>query len=275
MLLLAIPAACGPLPAMSGLWSAPCPPGQANLPEITSCAPRAHEAPRVAAPERAAPRCCAVGHLRRAGVHEAPPVDRLCRAEHGHLRVRGPAPGGPVRSDEGVIQHRQSEPAPTDCKSCRGPAAEVSRQTLSRRRVGSQGGQAVVHQARIYESLDQATIDCASRVGFHRWVGQGSPGEGGSRPRVAVGVDALIAREGDLPGAAVSATSRPPGAPKVALVFGREDTGLTDSDLRHCDTLCSLPCGRLCESLSLSHCVTAVLARLFEVRTAGTPTPGS
>ena len=69
--------------------------------------------------------------------------------------------------------------------------------------------------------------------------------------------------------------ARPPGAPKVALVFGREDTGLTDSDLRHCDTLCSLPCGRLCESLSLSHCVTAVLARLFEVRTAGTPTPGS
>lgn len=56
------------------------------------------------------------------------------------------------------------------------------------------------------------------------------------------------------------------GTHKVALVFGREAEGLTDVEVARCSVACSIPMGRLQESLSLSHAVALVLGQLYERR---------
>ncbi|KAK3261316.1 hypothetical protein CYMTET_29773 [Cymbomonas tetramitiformis] len=63
--------------------------------------------------------------------------------------------------------------------------------------------------------------------------------------------------EGDLSG---SRTGR------VALVFGREEAGLFQEEVEICDATCSIPMGRLQESMSLSHAVNIVLWQLFQAR---------
>ncbi|KAI3438206.1 hypothetical protein D9Q98_000643 [Chlorella vulgaris] len=55
---------------------------------------------------------------------------------------------------------------------------------------------------------------------------------------------------------------------RLALVFGREVSGLTAAEVDMCDATLSIPIGRLQESLSLSHAVSVVLSRLFEARSA-------
>lgn len=55
---------------------------------------------------------------------------------------------------------------------------------------------------------------------------------------------------------------------RVALVFGREELGLSDDEVDACDLVCSIPIGRLQESLSLSHAVTITLSSLFQQRLA-------
>ena len=53
---------------------------------------------------------------------------------------------------------------------------------------------------------------------------------------------------------------------KVALVFGREESGLTESELSLCTHSCSIPTGTLQPSLNLSHAVCVILAQLYEQR---------
>lgn len=57
-----------------------------------------------------------------------------------------------------------------------------------------------------------------------------------------------------------------PAAGVTALVFGREESGLLETELRLCSHACSLPSGRLQPSLNLSHAVAVVLSQLFERR---------
>jgi tRNA C32,U32 (ribose-2'-O)-methylase TrmJ len=57
---------------------------------------------------------------------------------------------------------------------------------------------------------------------------------------------------------------------KLALVFGREESGLLQAEIDGCDWACSIPIGRLQESLSLSHAVSLVLSHLFERRISST-----
>ena len=54
----------------------------------------------------------------------------------------------------------------------------------------------------------------------------------------------------------------------VALVFGREESGLTAMELSLCTHSCSIPSGLVQPSLNLSHAVCVVLAQLFEQRTS-------
>lgn len=54
------------------------------------------------------------------------------------------------------------------------------------------------------------------------------------------------------------------GLHKVALVFGREVTGLTAEEIAACRAVCNLPMGRLSESLSLSHAVAIALSAMYE-----------
>lgn len=76
---------------------------------------------------------------------------------------------------------------------------------------------------------------------------------------------------GDLlhsfPGAVPGLRAQPPGAAQgsagtVALVFGREESGLTEDEMRLMSHLCAIPSGRVHPSLNLSHAVTVVLAEV-------------
>lgn len=57
---------------------------------------------------------------------------------------------------------------------------------------------------------------------------------------------------------------------RVALVFGREESGLTANELSLCTHSCSIPTGPVQPSLNLSHAVCVILAQLFEQRTSNT-----
>lgn len=54
------------------------------------------------------------------------------------------------------------------------------------------------------------------------------------------------------------------GADHAALVFGREESGLSAEEVSACSHCCAIPAGELQPSLNLSHAVVVVLAQLFE-----------
>ena len=51
-------------------------------------------------------------------------------------------------------------------------------------------------------------------------------------------------------------------------MFGREESGLTEAELRLCAHACAIPTGRIQGSMNLSHAVAVVLSSLFERRLA-------
>lgn len=55
-------------------------------------------------------------------------------------------------------------------------------------------------------------------------------------------------------------------AGQTALVFGREESGLTEAELRLCAQSCAIPTGRIQPSMNLSHAVAVVLSCLFSKR---------
>ncbi|MEI6397708.1 MAG: TrmH family RNA methyltransferase [Pseudomonadota bacterium] len=50
----------------------------------------------------------------------------------------------------------------------------------------------------------------------------------------------------------------------VSLVFGPEETGLSETDLKHCSHVLRLPVAECATNLNLSHAVGIVLSRFFE-----------
>ena len=71
---------------------------------------------------------------------------------------------------------------------------------------------------------------------------------------------------------AQSATTHSPAEGSVALVFGREESGLTETELSLCTHSCSIPTGAVQPSLNLSHAVCVILAQLYEQRVSGDST---
>lgn len=60
----------------------------------------------------------------------------------------------------------------------------------------------------------------------------------------------------------------------VAVVFGREESGLSQDELALCSHRCSIAASESCGSLNLSHAVAVVLSQLYELQTAGSfPVP--
>ncbi|HPK53759.1 MAG TPA: RNA methyltransferase [Smithellaceae bacterium] len=55
---------------------------------------------------------------------------------------------------------------------------------------------------------------------------------------------------------------------KVALLFGPEDTGLANNELRYCQAVVTIPASRTFKSLNLSH---AVMIMCYEIFTAALP----
>ena len=121
-------------------------------------------------------------------------------------------------------------------------------------RNGAKGSQYLLWRATEHDDLAHALAGVDHSVAFTRWVA-GMPAAYGS-------VGALLASPALAPGFAAGAAS----GRKLALVFGREERGLDPEEEAACDAACSIPIGRLQESLSLSHAVSLALAPLFEAR---------
>ncbi|MBU6375180.1 MAG: hypothetical protein KGQ59_04235 [Bdellovibrionales bacterium] len=51
---------------------------------------------------------------------------------------------------------------------------------------------------------------------------------------------------------------------KIALVFGNEETGLTEAEIRPCAHVCFIPTSPSMSSMNLSHAVSVTLGRLYE-----------
>lgn len=105
-------------------------------------------------------------------------------------------------------------------------------------------------QARIFlegikqhDSLQEALAGCAMAVAFTRRTGA---------------LRAPNIELGEIGAAASSATQQ------TALVFGREDTGLTSDELTQCTHICSFAVSFVMPSLNLSHAVAVACARVYE-----------
>ncbi len=100
--------------------------------------------------------------------------------------------------------------------------------------------QQMLRSFRIVDSVAAAIADCTSVVGFSRRTGEFRMAD--------VTLDALLSlqRRG-----------------KIALVFGREDNGISRDEILQCTHVCSIPSSSDCPSLNLSHAVAVVLSHLF------------
>ena len=102
-----------------------------------------------------------------------------------------------------------------------------------------------------FETLREALAGCSAAVAFHPWREEDDAG--GRRA-----FDDLEAMMEAFPGGV--------GGGKLALVFGNEADGLTREELEACDAVCSIPMGRLVESLSVTHAGVIALSRYYERR---------
>lgn len=102
----------------------------------------------------------------------------------------------------------------------------------------------VMEAARVFESLEEALRDMQFVIGTTRRVGRNR------RP---------TAYMRDVAPEIVSAAVKN----KVAVVFGSEDSGLTNADLSFCDRVVTIPEETDYPSLNLSHAVTLVCYELF------------
>ncbi|CAK9257081.1 unnamed protein product [Sphagnum jensenii] len=99
-----------------------------------------------------------------------------------------------------------------------------------------------LEQVHVSESLSAALKGCSMAVGFTRRSG------GLRLPDIHLS-NLKIPSLGDL---------------NLALIFGREDRGLTNMELLQCTHVCSIPSGKGTGSLNLSHAVAVALSRLYE-----------
>ncbi len=97
---------------------------------------------------------------------------------------------------------------------------------------------------RVHATVNEAISDCDLVIGFTRRFGEDR------RPELTPGSLAAL----------IQKTS----PQKIALLFGNEETGLTEDELRPCTHLCMIPTSDLMPSMNLSHAVAVVLSRLRE-----------
>lgn len=156
----------------------------------------------------------------------------------------------------------------------------------------SKGAQYVLYQATHHDSVAAALEGASFSVAFTRWVEGAAQalkdlpsllrtpevqqvlGGAAASTSLSVAAAAAAASSGDgaglpqgevLPGTAGQEASQAAGG-HLALVFGREEFGLSDEEVAACNVACSIPIGRLQESLSVAHAVSIVLSQLFQYR---------
>lgn len=126
-------------------------------------------------------------------------------------------------------------------------------------RNASKGAQHVLWRATVHQDLRSALAGAAVSVAFARWTKGAHNAFAGMAELLQ---SPLLADR--LGGGAVAGNAGAPLKGKLVLVFGREVRGLDPEEIAACDAVCSIPIGRLQESLSLSHAVSLALAPLFE-----------
>lgn len=146
-------------------------------------------------------------------------------------------------------------------------------------RNASKGAQYLLYQSMQAESLAEAIADADLSVGFTRWTA-GRPNAFRSLAELLASPHVAAALSSADPAQAAAVDERrrqqtdhgqqhrPREQPRrqLALVFGREERGFDEGELDAVDCTCSIPIGRLQESLSLSHAVSIVLSQLFQLR---------
>jgi tRNA/rRNA methyltransferase len=110
----------------------------------------------------------------------------------------------------------------------------------------------ILQGAKVTQNLEEALTGCVSAIGFTRRFGD--------LRKASFALSELA-----------SLPERFSDGAKFALVFGREDSGLTSAELNLCTHACEIPSSEFMPSLNLSHAVSVVTSRLFEAKMA---TPG-
>ncbi|KAG2432469.1 hypothetical protein HXX76_008814 [Chlamydomonas incerta] len=143
-------------------------------------------------------------------------------------------------------------------------------------------GDAVLDRAVVVDTLEQALADTSSSIGFTRRTGAARRTHASlghllaefpfalpqqpPAPRPAQPPPLPLSAGAAGAGAAVAGAEAAAAAGTTALVFGREESGLTEAELRLCSYASAIPTGRVQPSMNLSHAVSAVLAELFSRR---------
>jgi tRNA/rRNA methyltransferase len=102
--------------------------------------------------------------------------------------------------------------------------------------------QNMLRSFRTVQCFSEAISDCPTVIGFSRRTGE--------------------FRCADIALDTIPSTT---AAGRVALVFGREDNGISNNEILQCTHVCSIPSSPECPSLNLSHSVAVVLSRLFSL----------
>jgi len=124
------------------------------------------------------------------------------------------------------------------------------------------GADAVLHQARRYESLDEAVADCQSVIGTSARIRH-------------LSVPVMACR--DLAEEMVFDAQRSAKSVRTAMVFGRERSGLSNEELDRCTRLLRIPCNPDFSSLNLGAAVQVVAyecaqaSRSVSVKSADNP----
>jgi len=155
-------------------------------------------------------------------------------------------------------------------------------------RKGSKGAQYLLWRASKHENLEDAIKGASATVAFTRWLDglHGVPSYRSTKEflksllvdlkkqqqqqqpqqqqQQQQGENCINSSSGEEEGH--SGSGKASSQKKLVLVFGREEEGLRPEEVAACSAACSIPIGRLQESLSLSHAVSLVLSPLFEAR---------
>jgi tRNA C32,U32 (ribose-2'-O)-methylase TrmJ len=131
----------------------------------------------------------------------------------------------------------------------------------------SKGAQYIMWKAKHAATLGEALAGADYSVCFTRWIAGRREGTSFRDVPSLLAAPAVQALLSQPPGPGGGEGAGEGGRrTRVALVFGREEHGLSDAEIEACDAACSIPIGRLQESLSLSHAVSIVLSALFRER---------
>lgn len=122
-------------------------------------------------------------------------------------------------------------------------------------------GSAVLESLEVFDTIQDSLQDMNAAIAFTRRAGSTRP----VSPRIhqlLQDFPALL----NLPFKKVTEPDQRASTYKggTALVFGREESGLTADELAACTHLCAIPTGRTQPSMNLSHAAAAVLAQWYE-----------